>query len=267
MSIIEEINKNTQVINEYTQPEVYNWAKKNNGDYNASIQYLNSKNPPLLKTLFDILPLKPTRADVKKCYEKDLYLGFVATLLWGGFNRDINTVRYFKEICTLPCSVLNNCNNNSIEKIQDRLGKIKGLFSNHSLSEIIEEASGGKIAKGISYSYASKVMYFLGYDLAVPKPIIYDSWMCYAHCALLIEMDPKKAIHCYCYLQDKKTKKYKLYWTKKSSPAECYEDFCNRINFNFKKVDEPEKLESWLFNDTIRKEYCKIVDTFFLSKM
>lgn len=264
MSLIAEINENIHIINEYTQSEVYNWAKKNDGEYNDSIEYLKQHNPSLLETIFKNLPLKPTRENVKKCYEKDLYLGLVATLLWGGFNRDGNTMRYFKKICTLPDFVPANSKDNSVERICNRLNTIKKMFGKNTLGEIIGEASCGKIAKGIGYSYASKILYFLGYDLTNPKPIIYDSWMWYAHCALLIETDPQKAKKFYCYLKSEKTKKYKLYWTKETIPSECYENFCKLIN-SFEKIDEPDKLESWLFNDVIRKEYCQIVKTFFLE--
>lgn len=264
MSIIAEINNNIHIINGFAQSEVYNWAQKNDGEYNDSIEYLKKKNPSLLEKILKNLPLKPTREDVKKCYEKDLYLGFVATLLWGGFNRDGNTMRYFKNICTLPYSVPQNSKDNSIEKISSKLNALKKSFDKHTLSEIIEEAIGGKIAKGIGYSYASKILYFLGYDLSNPKPIIYDSWMCYAHCALLIETAPEKAKKYYCYLMGEKTKKYKLCWTKETKPSDCYEDFCKLIN-SFENVAEPDKLESWLFSDAIRNEYCQIVKTFFLD--
>ena len=84
------------------------------------------------------------------------------------------------------------------------LNTIKDMFGNNTLVEIIDEASNGRIAKGIGYSYASKILYFLGYDLANPKPINYDSWMCYAHCALLIETSPTKAKKFYCYPKCKK---------------------------------------------------------------
>lgn len=97
MSIIAKINGNTPIINGFTQSEVYNWAKKNDGEYNDSIKYLEQQNPSLLEEILKKLPLKPKREDVKSYYEKDLYLGLVATLHWGGFNRDGKTMRYFKK--------------------------------------------------------------------------------------------------------------------------------------------------------------------------
>ena len=69
MSIIEEIHKNAQEINNFPQQKVYNWANKANGEYNSSIDYLKEYNPKLLEKMFKLLPKEPTRDDVKRCYE------------------------------------------------------------------------------------------------------------------------------------------------------------------------------------------------------
>ncbi len=267
MSIIEEIHKNAQEINNFPQQKVYNWANKANGEYNSSIDYLKEYNPKLLEKMFKLLPKEPTRDDVKRCYREDLYLGFIATLLWGGFNRDPKTIKYFKQLCTLPRQ--GGMDVDSIEKMCNRLETIDRLFSNNTLGYIFEQASNGKIAKGISYSYASKIIYFLGYGKNIPiKPIVYDSWMHYAHCALLIESEPPTTVRNYfCYKLNPKTNNYYLDWTRMVSPGSRYNDFCKRLNNDFADcVAEPDHLEAWLFSEKIRVEYCQIVDSFFLGR-
>lgn len=174
--------KETSISNIYSKkPEWLSWINNiPNSDLKSFINELEIQG----------FNKKITRQDVFDMFDKDLYKGFIYSMLWGG-------------IGIIDKSNLVNAFSTSKEEIVRKLGNVKRMVNGNNLD--LENAFGSMLnanrrdnnkINGVGISYLTKLLFFLCEDNNPKKetdtnnkvlPLIYDKWGKNMHIALLID--------------------------------------------------------------------------------
>jgi hypothetical protein len=226
MTFLEYIGANMDVIKKYRQPAI-DWTVK--CQCFKSLCVINCAFKELVKSI----PKKLDRSQVASCFKENLYKGVIATLLWGGAHRA--NISNFRSVI--------KARNKTIEKSLER---IRGHLANNEIEvSLLSMLNGENKIKGIGISYITKILYFLSYNDDCEdklKPLIFDKWARYFHCALIID---EAGI-------DMARKMYSCNGGNiKVLPPEnhVYLDYLNRMKYTSTEyqIDQPDILEASLF--------------------
>lgn len=155
------------------------------GSLYRGIQKAIGYNPAFAK-IIDCIDNELSREKIASYYKEDIHKGFIATLLWGGFHKNRNTMRVLVAI-----AIMDN------KHIVRKLERVKQMLAKGEIIEAVDSMLGGIneiVAFGSDYyglqktflAYVSRVIYFIAYDMNFPiKPLIYDWPQACIHCALL----------------------------------------------------------------------------------
>lgn len=240
---LEYIKSNVDCINNHNTPS-YGWKLNR---FNKPLKIIiDAENdyPDFANALSAIDKDRLTREDVSKCYKKDLYYGFIATLLWGGYHKG----RYNKGKDGRFVTILKI----KKETIVERINRVKSLLLADNVVEAFNSMlKGENHINGIGLSYITKVLYFLSYDSEMEiKPLIFDSIAKKIHCAIMIDK-PEDCVNEWYYYRGKDL-------CCKKHHDEMYikylRDMCELSNSY--GISSADKLEEALFG----KPYCKSID-------
>ena len=177
MSFLNFIKNHIDDINNYVQPPIH-WREGRFANPVAKAESTNGDFAEVVRSL----PTELSREDVVGFFREDLYMGFVATIMWGGISRfradDI---------------ARNNDRNTTLPKLE-RLNAILRNTETETDTESIEDAiftlrkGGENNFYGIGPSFFTKLLYFLTYDMDInTRPLIFDENMKPVHFALMPE--------------------------------------------------------------------------------
>ena len=192
MSYIQFIKDHIKVINQFEQ-QGFNWG---NTYDNAFINMISDKNPVFKSVLLDI-PQTLNRIIVRDIFisEENLYKGFVACMLWGGINARRCAKGHPGDLTTTDAYKAFTHEKDQVEK---KIKSVKGYLVQGNIASAFNSISNGheNHIPGIGISFFTKLLYFLAPENAIPRPLIYDKWSTYIHCALLID-NKQEDIHDY----------------------------------------------------------------------
>ena len=228
MSFLNFIKNHINDINNYVQPSIH-WRE---GRFAKPVAKAESTNGDFAKVVKN-LPIELSRKDVVGFFREDLYMGFVATIMWGGIslyqaddiarNNDRNT--------TMPklerlVAILRN-SKTDIERIEDAIATLKRGEVNYFF--------------GIGPSFFTKLLYFLTYDMDLnTRPLIYDKNMKPVHFALMPEAGRNPFFY-YLPVDNK------VIYTESTRFEDVYNDFCELMCETAGKVGvDVRDLEAWV---------------------
>lgn len=222
--LVDHINAHAEYIQGFNQ-NAFPWRFKNNG-----IEYLNITNGihnhPDFANVINLIPEPISREQVVACFQQDMYMGFIATMLWG-YKHKMTTVG-FEKILSIPSDF-----------VRKKLNEVKDLIDNGQLATTFSSMCG--LFSGIDFAYYTKLMYFIG--KAFPnthpiKPLILDNQMLWAYCDILLDQLGSGGNY--------------FSWTytlRFRNRPNGYVDYCNRMN-NLAEYHhiETDRLESYIFS-------------------
>lgn len=169
---------------------------------------------------FKDIPELLDHARVAECYRQGLYRGFVATILWGGMPRNPAYDETFAKVARLDR-----------REVVAKLARLRKMLEESRVGEAMEsmtfdpETGAGREnhIEGIAENYASKILFFLAYDMPVtPRPLIYNKYLAYTHCALI----PDKGRCARYYSRDGADGRLVSNIFRSELAAEIYRDYC-----------------------------------------
>lgn len=213
------------------------WRTNRKGQEYAIITEMKANHKDFAEAV-DGLGDELERDDVFKSYENGFYTGFIATLMWGGYHKILQTKSQLDAVLSVG--------KDNIEKIIAKVDKM--LSENRIQDAFIALKSGDCHIKGIGTSYLTKILFFLGKGKSLPElPLIYDNVQGWTHAALLIDDNAVDAKEYYT------NQKYSLGKSKKD--IELYMDYIKRMNLISRSHDlEPDRLEAYLFGSNTRSK-------------
>lgn len=228
----------------YQRPAV-DWMITEKGKSNSRLERTMHDFPEFAEVVNQI-PRPLSRQDVFKCYEEDLYKGFVATLLLGRLRQEPFNVFHLFPFLVEPAENVRA----KLKEIQNHLHQ-----GNITLSELFiacESPLQLQIAEKVnSKIFTSALDHLAMTGCNITHPLIYNPRMRDVHCALLLE-DEGSSQPFYNIEGDKVT------IGDNSSEAECYEDYCKRLGDLdlWAGSGNPEFLVDWMnYSDEGRVTY------------
>ena len=229
MSFLNFIKNHIDDINNYVQSPIH-WRE---GRFASPVAKAESTNGDFAEVVRS-LPTELSREDIVGFFREDLYMGFVATIMWGGISRfraeDI---------------ARNNDRNTTLPKLE-RLNAI--LRNSETDIERIEDAifslrrGGENRFYGIGPSFFTKLLYFLTYDMDInTRPLIFDENMKPVHFALMPEagQDPFS----YYVLTGNK-----IDFAEHTTFEDVYYPYCELMSKTAREVGvDVRNLEAWSF--------------------
>jgi len=233
MKLFDYVKNNVDSINKFEQQE-FNWVCKKDGTQFEIIRQLKKDNGKVVAVLNEI-PQSLSRNAVAECMREDIYKGFLAVLLWGGMHKYVFSRRHFLTAIAQQRST-----------VIDILKRVKGLIDKGNLEEAYVSMCNGaeNHIKGVGPSYFTKIMYFLGYgNKGNMRPFIYDSFLKYAHFALMVGRD-ENPFYYYVPVDDG------FVYAEYTTPAEVYVHYCKTMIEVSRElgIQSPSNLEAWLFS-------------------
>ena len=207
--------------NRYVDP-LRLWKTRKDGTPYESTAEVMAAGGSMAETL-QAIPEQLDHARVAECYRQDLYRGFVATLLWGGMPRNATYSGTLRKIAQMDR-----------REVVAKLSRLRKLLEENRVGEAFESmtcdpetgAGNENHIDGIAENYASKILFFLTYDMpATPRPLIYNKYLAYTHCALI--PDRKRRARYYSY--DKAEGRLVSNIFKPDLAAEIYTDYCTSL--------------------------------------
>ena len=243
MSYLDYIDNHKEEIKRFAQAG-YAWKK---GYKFLFLSTISEANPPFGSILKN-LPEELDRDTVRSYFEEDLYKGFIACMLWGGINAtrcakghkgDLKTTDAYKAFTHDKNKVVKKLNS---VKVYLNDGRIDKAFS--SMADPKENH-----IPGIGVSFFTKLLYYLSPKGVTPRPLIYDKWSTYIHCALLIDEKKENALDFYKGVNKDGT----LSIVKQ--PAELYKDYLEIMKRTAEKneIEDVAKLEAYLFGFALNR--------------
>lgn len=229
MTYLQYIEANRDEINAYDQ-RPFNWRRNENGQEDSIItRAINSYSD--FEKIVDLIPEELSREKVCNLFAQDLFLGTIATLLWG-WQHKVSPNNFLLTLAE------------GRERIEKNINSVLLLLRAGNLQAAYRSMVKGHInhIDRIGESYYTKILYFLSksFNIESPCPLILDSILRYVHCAILI--DQEVDIHNVYSLQNNN-----LSYSK--DLFDTYNDYINRMNnisVDF-RIDSSEKLEAALF--------------------
>ncbi len=230
MSYINFIKNHVGEINKYVQSPTL-WRE---GKFTGSARKIESTNGDFAEVVRD-LPDRLSREDVVGFFRKDLYRGFVATIMWGGINRHLalGIAQQNDRNATMPklerLVTLLRDSETDIERIDNAIASLKRGGENHFY--------------GIGPSYFTKLLYFLAYDMNLnTRPLIYDENMKPVHFALMPEAGQNPFFYYYVPVGKR------VICTKLTKFDDVYYDYCELLCKTAREIGvDVKNLEAWVF--------------------
>lgn len=255
MSYLDFIANNRQAINGYVQSS-FSWRV----NYEDSFLKMVSDANPDFKVTIDNLPETLDRATVVNCFHSDhLYEGFVACMLWGGINAkrcakghpgDLKTTDAYKAF-TYPKDDYDQ-GGTSQKGVISRLRSVKTLLEKGETELAFKHMADTQKSHipGVGVSFFTKLLFFLAPDTANPRPLIFDKWSTYIHCALLIDNPDKRVTDFY-----KGVNKEGLLMKAKHD-CELYDDYIKMMKDTAtkNKIADASCLEAYLFGFALNRK-------------
>ena len=236
--MIEYINQHEDDIRNHQQKPIKWWINRTGKIYEQIIKVIEPNEEKKDFTL--------TRDKIVEYYKQDLYRGFIATMLWGGKNKNgLETIirqerdgedGLEKKLCR-------------VKKLLQQ-GKIREAFISMCKGEVSDKTQSNYIEQ-VGPAFFTKVFYFMSKAFPpkdTPIPLILDSHMMYIHCALLLEEQAKQSY--YKWYKPKKGKEG-IDWRKQNSEfvADAYINYINKMHIISQEINcSTDALESYLFD-------------------
>lgn len=243
MSYLEYIKNQTENIKRFSQTG-YAWK---NG-YQPLFLSTISKTNPAFDSILKKLPDELDRDTVRSYFKEDLYKGFIACMLWGGINAtrcakghngDLKTTDAYKAFSY------------DSKKVVKKLKSVKEYLNDGRIDKAFSSMANPKEnhIPGIGVSFFTKLLYYLSPKEVTPRPLIYDKWSTYIHCALLIDEQKENALDFYKGVNKDGT----LSNVKKQ--AELYKDYLEIMKRTAEKneIEDAAKLEAFLFGFALNR--------------
>lgn len=234
-NIREYIETNADEINSFVQKD-FSWRLDVNG--NSRLDSLDVTPSRDFSATVERIPERLNRSIIQNLYIEDLYTGFIATLLWGGFHTFVYTKSRFARIASQPK-----------EAFTEKLRNIDRLIEDNRISDCYRSLLKGEsnYFSGIGVRYFTKIMFFLGQIHGnSPAPLIFDQFSWNNHLALLIADDQ---VSDYYRIDGQK----KTFTANDRTWLECYLDYNARMS-SFICVNSSSQLESVLFGSPSRQK-------------
>ena len=243
-NIRDYIQNNLNVVNNYVQqPFIWNnFINGHNHFWNDSLKYAHFNNA------INQLPPSLDRDTVSNLFKQDLYLGFIAMLMWGGYGANVNTIQHLPTIAQIPP-----------EDVVKKICNLKTLLEQNNLLQAYQSLlyKRSNYIKGMSLSFFTKLLFFLGEDNNTPFPLIYDNFLQRAHLAFLIA---DNNVDDYFKI-DKQKRNFRFLH---ANGWDCYNDYLAKIN-TFPGIKDARNLEAALFghnNDNSRNNPRTVINHF-----
>lgn len=126
------------------------------------------------------------RQGVINTFREDHYAGFIASMMWGGISATRPKTRGgndtpFRRLLT-----------HDPGKVRASISEADAMIAKRNLQKLFLSFGRGErnSISGIDSSYYTKLFFFLGQiqDSTPLKPLIFDKWTSFAHCALRLEV-------------------------------------------------------------------------------
>jgi hypothetical protein len=207
--------------NRYVNP-LLPWKYRDDGSLYENTAEVMAAGGPMAGAFPDI-PERLDHARVAECYGKDLYRGFVATILWGGMSRNAPYRETFKQVAQLDP-----------QEVVPKLERLRKMLEKNRTGEALasmacDPATGAgneNHIPGIAENYASKILFFLAYGLpTTPRPLIYNKYLACTHCALIPDAERRARY----YTWDAAEGRLVSNITRPELAAEIYVDYCTLL--------------------------------------
>jgi hypothetical protein len=191
------------------------------------------------------------RAGVIKLFNEDLYMGFIASMMWGG----INATRPSRNGGFTPFERLLN---HPQEKVERAIEYARKQIQENNVQELFMAFENGEHKlPGVGLSYYTKLFSFLGEILENVElmPLIFDKWLANAHCALLIQLKQQNEIKKLPYYQSISLQnKFTVNIPNGKIKVSLYDSYLADMNSwaNELKI-QPIKLEEFLFGESLKR--------------
>lgn len=235
MTYTEFIKKSREIINGFKQ-DGFAWRE----GYDTSFLDMVSEANPDFKKTKDNLPETLDRNTVRSYFHSnvDLYKGFVACMLWGGIDAkrpkdNLKATNAYKAF-TFPK-----------EDVEKKLKSVKKYLDKRNIDAAFSSMANPKKNKipGIGVSFFTKLLYFMSPIEVIPRPLIYDKWSTYIHCALLIDNQKENTRDYYKGVNKDGS-------LSRAKPAvDLYKDYLNKMKETAEEngIDNVSRLEAFLF--------------------
>jgi len=203
-----------------------------------------------MRRLYDRFPNKTIqRDDLISLYREwaDLGLCFIATMVWGGI--DTTKQQRLQNLLTVPEKAM-----------AERMRKTKLLIKRglYPLAFISWSRGGENNIDGISYSFFSKIFFFIGQSMRSlkEKPLILDKWTCNAFFVLFTQTVGLAVSKELFYIPSREGfEKYRMVYPKTGNNAFVYTLYVKHMNYwaDALKIF-PGQLEQFLFGVDLRRD-------------
>lgn len=204
--------------NRYAEP-LRRWKTREDGTPYESTAEVAAAGGPMAEAFPDI-PERLDHARVAECYRQDPYRGFVATVLWGGMPRNAAYREAFKAVARLD-------RRDVVAKLERLRKMLEENRTGEAMASMTRDPETGaekeNHLEGIAENYASKILFFLAYDLPVaPRPLIYNKYLAYTHCALVPDQERRARYYSWDGAEGKLVSNI----SRPELAAEIYADYC-----------------------------------------
>ena len=184
MSYLDYIHEHSHFIGEVHQQPFYIEQLYNVEDLKLI------PNLPFQQCVDKLTGVPLTREFIKGLFRNnELYLGYVATMLWGGLGVG-GRPKHLVMAMTMPKT-----------EVEDKIYRISELINHGNLEMAFHslQKTGTEDNKfqGVDISYFTKLLYFLYQGKDGLQPIIYDNWGCFIHAAILISQGEIETLNSY----------------------------------------------------------------------
>ena len=214
------------------------------GGYKESFLKMVTDENADFETAINELPDELDRVTVRSFFftEKDFYKGFVASMLWGGINAtrcakghkgDLKTTDAYKAFT------------HQKKEVVKKLRSVKMYLDNRRIDKAFSSMADPKEnhIPGIGVSFFTKLLYFMSPQGIIPRPLIYDRWSAYIHCALLIDEPKVNALDFYKGVNQDGT------LSSVKDQIDLYMDYLDimKRTAEANEIEDVSKLEAYLF--------------------
>lgn len=227
-NIRDYIQMNINEVNNFMQ-NGFAWRYDSHG--NDLLEPLIQNSSADFDAAINFVPNLLDRNLVLELYNTDLYYGFIATLLWGGYHSFIYTRPKFSAIANLERT-----------EFDEKLNNIQLLMGENRIADAYLSLLPGadNYINGLRISYFTKILYYLGQMNDVnPSPLIFDQFSMNIHIALLIADGQINDF----YTINPRTGQFRFI---DRTGMNCYFDYNQRMA-NVENVNSSSQLESILF--------------------
>lgn len=226
--------------------------------WDASYEYEVYKKFPIFNKLKKIFPKKTIqRNDVIHLFKsRELYLGFVAAMMWGGINASRDRGNGGKTNTNFYLML-----DHPEGKVLNAINYAYGCFQKGDMESPFNEMlpSGKYRIPGVGPSYFTKMFFFIGqsHEKIITKPIIFDKWTKNAFFALLTQSFPDEIRKYFLKVREneEQSKPGEVVLRSDISSAKVYTRFVELFNKWAIELNVfPDKLEEFVFGWSLKNK-------------